>query len=216
MSRKLIYIILSTFIFLLGYISSDFVEAYETRENQYPPFGKEVVNVNGTKFMRDIKDYANNVQSNNEDILNPLQKLYPSSCTSHSRLSEYYDCSNLYDNQNTVWLSSTNICRDQMITFLFKEPIYLEFIVFQNPEDKTMFQNNTIVKTLGLASDTLAINIGVKELEYDDTLQWIDVNKNINTSLALKIIESYSNYDDSQDSKCVVQEITFYGRKLNH
>ena len=103
-----------------------------------------------------------------------------------------------------------------MITFLFKEPIYLEFIVFQNPEDNTMFQNNTIVKTLGLASDTLAINIGVKELEYDNTSQWIDVNKNINTSLTLKIIESYSNNDESQDSKCVVQEVTFYGRKLNY
>ena len=77
MSRKLISIIFSTFIFLLGYISSDFVEAYETRENQYPPFGKEVVDVNGTKFMRDIKDNTDNVQSNNEDILNPFSK---SSC----------------------------------------------------------------------------------------------------------------------------------------
>ena len=216
MSRKLIYIIFSTFIFLLGYISSDFVEAYETRENQYPPFGKEVVDVDGTKFLRDIKDNTNSVQSNNENFLNPLQKLYPSGCTSYSRLSEYYSCSNLFDNQNTIWLSSTNICRDQMITFQFKESIYLEFIVFENPDDKTIFQNNTIVKSLGLASDTLAINIGVKELEHDNTSQWIDINKNIYTSLTLKIIETYSNNVENQDSKCVVQEVTFYGRKLNY
>ena len=216
MSRRLIYIIFSTFIFLLGYISSDFVEAYETRENQYPPFGKEVVDVDGTKFLRDIKDNTNSVQSNNENFLNPLQKLYPSGCTSYSRLSEYYSCSNLFDNQNTIWLSSTNICRDQMITFQFKESIYLEFIVFENPDDKTIFQNNTIVKSLGLASDTLAINIGVKELEHDNTSQWIDINKNIYTSLTLKIIETYSNNVENQDSKCVVQEVTFYGRKLNY
>ena len=43
----------------MGYVSESMVEAYETRENQYPPYGKEVVDVNGTKFMRDIKDETN-------------------------------------------------------------------------------------------------------------------------------------------------------------
>ena len=43
----------------MGYVSESMVEAYEIRENQYPPYGKEVVDVNGTKFMRDIKDEKN-------------------------------------------------------------------------------------------------------------------------------------------------------------
>ena len=43
----------------MGYVSESMVEAYETRENQYRAYGKEVVDVNGTKFMRDIKDEKN-------------------------------------------------------------------------------------------------------------------------------------------------------------
>ena len=56
MLKNLLYIVFASFIFLMGYISEDFIALYETRPNQYPPYGKEVVDVNGTKFMRDIKD----------------------------------------------------------------------------------------------------------------------------------------------------------------
>ena len=59
MTKKLFTGIIAIFIFVLGYVSEDFIALYETRPNQYPPYGKEVVDVNGTKFMRDIKDETN-------------------------------------------------------------------------------------------------------------------------------------------------------------
>ena len=60
------------------------VEAYETRENQYPPYGKEVIDDNGTKFMRDIKDETNeNEEKPSEDFI-ALEKKYPSGCDSTS------------------------------------------------------------------------------------------------------------------------------------
>ena len=54
MTKNFFIGIIAVFIFVLGYVSEDFVALYETRPNQYPPYGKEVVDVNGTKFMRDI------------------------------------------------------------------------------------------------------------------------------------------------------------------
>ena len=59
MRNNALYIVVASFIFFMGYVSESMVEAYETRKNQYPPNGKEVVDVNGTKFMRDIKDEIN-------------------------------------------------------------------------------------------------------------------------------------------------------------
>ena len=74
----------------MGYVSESMVEAYETRENQYPPYGKEVVDVNGTKFMRDIKDETNkNKEQTFEDFF-VLEKKHPSGCDSTSSLSEEY------------------------------------------------------------------------------------------------------------------------------
>ena len=76
----------------MGYVSESMVEAYETRENQYPPYGKEVVDVNGAKFMRDIKDETNeNEEEPSEDFI-ALEKKYPSGCDSTSTLSKEYSC----------------------------------------------------------------------------------------------------------------------------
>ena len=87
----------------MGYVSDDLIEAYETRPNQHPPYGKEVVDVNGTKFMRDIKDETNeNEEEPSEDFI-ALEKKYPSGCDSTSSLSGEYSCSNLFDNLDTVW-----------------------------------------------------------------------------------------------------------------
>ena len=70
MIKNLLYIVFASFIFFMGYISEDFIELYETRPNQYPPYGKEVVDVNGTKFMRDIKDETNeNEEKPSEDFI---------------------------------------------------------------------------------------------------------------------------------------------------
>ena len=199
----------------MGYITEDFIELYETRPNQYPPYGKEVVDVNGTKFMRDIKDGTNvNEEESFEDFL-ALEKKYPSGCDSTSSLSEEYSCTNLFDNLDTVWQSSSNICQEETITFTFNEPILLEFIVFQNPESTTLFDESIIVATLGLTSDNESKYFVSKQLEYDNTSQWIDIYSEVSYDLTLKIVRNYPQNIDNQESRCAIQEVTFYGRNLN-
>ena len=199
----------------MGYVSESMAEAYETRPNQYPPYGKEVVDVNGTKFMRDIKDETKeNEEEPYEDFI-ALAKKYPSGCDSTSSQSEEYSCTNLFDNLDTVWQSSSNLCQDETITFTFKEPIFLEFMVFQNPESTTVFEESIIVATLGLTSDNESKYFVSKQLEYDNTSQWIDINSEILYNLTLKIVRHYSQNIDNQEYKCAIQEVTFYGRNLN-
>ena len=215
MLKNLLYIVFASFIFFMGYISEDFIALYETRPNQYPPYGKEVVDVNGTKFMRDIKDETNeNEQKPSEDFI-ALEKKYPSGCDSTSTLSKEYSCSNLFDNLDTVWQSSSNICQEEKITFTFKEPIFLEFMVFQNPASTTVFEDSIIVATLGITSDNESKYFVSKELEYDNTSQWIDINSEILYDLTLKIVRNYPQNIDNQESRCAIQEVIFYGRDLN-
>ena len=215
MIKNLLYIVLASFIFFMGYISEDFIALYETRPNQYPPYGKEVVDVNGTKFMRDIKDETNeNEEEPFEDFI-ALEKKYPSGCDSTSSQSEAYSCTNLFDNLDTVWQSNSNICQEETITFTFKEPIFLEFMVFQNPESTTVFEESVIVETLGLTSDNESKYFVSKELEHDNTSQWIDINSEILYDLTLKIVRNYPQNIDNQESRCTIQEVIFYGRDLN-
>ena len=215
MLKNLLYIVFASFIFFMGFVSEDLVEAYETRPNQYPPYGKEVVDVNGTKFMRDIKDETNeNEEEPFEDFI-ALEKKYPSGCDSTSSQSEEYSCTNLFDNLDTVWQSSSNICQEETITFTFKEPIFLEFMVLQNPESTTVFEESVIVETLGLTSDNESKYFVSKELEHDNTSQWIDINSEILYDLTLKIVRNYPQNIDNQESRCTIQEVIFYGRDLN-
>ena len=215
MLKNLLYLVFASFIFFMGYISEDLIALYETRPNQYPPYGKEVVDVNGTKFMRDIKDETNeNEEKPSEDFI-ALEKKYPSGCDSTSTLSKEYSCSNLFDNLDTVWQSSSNICQEEKITFTFKEPIFLEFMVFQNPASTTVFEDSIIVATLGITSDNESKYFVSKELEYDSTSQWIDINSEILYDLTLKIVRNYPQNIDNQESRCAIQEVIFYGRDLN-
>ncbi len=215
MLKNLLYLVFASFIFFMGYISEDFIALYETRPNQYPPYGKEVVDVNGTKFMRDIKNETNeNEEEPSEDFI-ALEKKYPSGCDSTSTLSKEYSCSNLFDNLDTVWQSSSNICQEEKITFTFKEPIFLEFMVFQNPASTTVFEDSIIVATLGITSDNESKYFVSKELEYDNTSQWIDINSEILYDLTLKIVRNYPQNIDNQESRCAIQEVIFYGRDLN-
>ena len=214
MLKNLLYLVFASFIFFMGYISEDFIALYETRPNQYPPYGKEVVDVNGTKFMRDIKDETNqNEEEPSEDFI-ALEKKYPSGCDSTSTLSKEYSCSNLFDNLDTVWQSSSNICQEEKITFTFKEPIFLEFMVFQNPASTTVFEESIIVATLGITSDNESKYFVSKELEHDNTSQWIDINSEILYDLTLKIVKNYPQNIDNQESRCAIQEVIFYGRDL--
>ena len=215
MLKNLPYIVFASFIFFMGFVSEDLIEAYETRPNQYPPYGKEVVDVNGTKFMRDIKDETNeNEEEPFEDFI-ALEKKYPSGCDSTSSQSEKYSCTNLFDNLDTVWKSSSNICQEETITFTFKEPIFLEFMVFQNPALTTVFEESIIVATLGITSDNESKYFVSKELEYDNTSQWIDINSEILYDLTLKIVRNYPQNIENQESRCAIQEVIFYGRDLN-
>ena len=215
MLKNLLYIVFASFIFFMGFVSEDLIEAYETRPNQYPPYGKEVVDVNGIKFMRDIKDETNeNEEELFEDFI-ALEKKYPSGCDSTSSQSEEYSCTNLFDNLDTVWQSSSNICQEETITFTFKEPIFLEFMVFQNPESTTVFEESIIVATLGITSDNESKYFVSKELEYDNLSQWIDINSEILYDLTLKIVRNYPQNIDNQESRCAIQEVIFYGRDLN-
>ncbi len=215
MIKNLLYIVLASFIFFMGFVSEDLIEAYETRPNQYPPYGKEVVDVNGTKFMRDIKDETNqNEEEPSEDFI-ALEKKYPSGCDSTSSQSEKYSCTNLFDNLDTVWKSSSNICQEEKITFTFKEPIFLEFMVLQNPASTTVFEESIIVATLGITSDNESKYFVSKELEHDNTSQWIDINSEILYDLTLKIVKNYPQNIDNQESRCAIQEVIFYGRDLN-
>ena len=215
MLKNLPYIVFASFIFFMGFVSEDLIEAYETRPNQYPPYGKEVVDVNGTKFMRDIKDETNENEGQVSEDFIALEKKYPSGCDSTSTLSEEYSCSNLFDNLDTVWQSSSNICQEEKITFTFKEPIFLEFLVFQNPASTTVFEESIIVATLGITSDNESKYFVSKELEYDNTSQWIDINSEILYDLTIKIVRNYPQNIDNQESRCAIQEVTFYGRDLN-
>ena len=76
------------------------------------------------------------------------------------------------------------------ITFTFKEPIFLEFMVFQNPASTTVFEESIIVATLGINSDNESKYFVSKELEYDNTSQWIDINSEILYDLTLKIVKT--------------------------
>ena len=215
MLKNLLYLVFASFIFFMGFVSEDLIEAYETRPNQYPPYGKEVVDVNGTKFMRDIKDETNeNEEKPSEDFI-ALEKKYPSGCDSTSTLSKEYSCTNLFDNLDTVWQSNSNICQEETITFTFKEPIFLEFMVFQNPASTTVFEESIIVATLGITSDNESKYFVSKELEYDNTSQWIDINSEILYDLTLKIVRNYPQNINNQESRCAIQEVIFYGRDLN-
>ena len=54
-----------------------------------------------------------------------------------------------------------------------------------------------------------------KELEYDNTSQWIDINSEINHELTLKIVKNYPQNIKNQESRCAIEEVIFYGRSLN-
>lgn len=60
----------------MGYTSESLVEAYELRENQWPPPGKEIVDVDGTKFMRDknFKEIINENSKNWKESFPALEK----------------------------------------------------------------------------------------------------------------------------------------------
>ena len=192
----------------------------ETNENEY--FQSEI-NIDLSNYLeksdldKSIKDF---IQNNPEFIINVLSKYQDEqNKIEQEKTSQLNNLNiislNLFDNLDTVWQSSSNICQEETITFTFKEPIFLEFMVFQNPESTTVFEESIIVATLGITSDNESKYFVSKELEYDNTSQWIDINSEILYDLTLKIVRNYPQNIDNQESRCAIQEVIFYGRDLN-
>ena len=80
--------------------------------------------------------------SSTTTIQSVLQKMFPTSCSSSSQLNEEYSCENLYDGSLKSWQDNELQCKDGYLEFTFSEPMYLEFIVFQNVEDTKSFKRN--------------------------------------------------------------------------
>ena len=142
----------------------------------------------------------------------PLEKVVPISCTSSSQLNEDYSCKNLYDGTVKSWQDNELECIDGYLEFDFSEPVYLEFIVFQNLESTTSFKRNFRVRDIQVTTDENSILIE-KEMPNNNSQQWININSTT-SSLRFDILSAYSgeNIGNSDAFKeCAIQELTFYG-----
>jgi len=151
--------------------------------------------------------------SSTTTIQSVLQKMFPTSCSSSSQLNEEYSCENLYDGSLKSWQDNELQCKDGYIEFTFSEPMYLEFIVFQNLESSNSFKRNYKVRDIQVTTDEEAILIE-KELQNSNGQQWIDINSTT-ASLRIDILSAYSGEDVGNSNafkECAIQEITFFGK----
>ena len=104
-------------------------------------------------------------------------------------------------------------CKDGYIELTFSDPMYLEFIVFQNLESSNSFKRNYKVRDIQVTTDEEAILIE-KELQNSNGQQWIDINSTT-ASLRIDILSAYSGEDVGNSNafkECAIQEITFFGK----
>lgn len=151
--------------------------------------------------------------SSTTTIQSVLQKMFPIACSSSSQLSDEYSCENLYDSSLKSWQDNELQCKDGYIEFTFNEPMYLEFIVFQNLESSNSFKRNFKVRDIQVTTDEEAILIE-KELQNSNGQQWIDVNSTT-SNLRIDILSAYSGEDVGNSNafkECAIQEITFFGK----
>ena len=151
--------------------------------------------------------------SSSTTIPSVLKKMYPISCTSSSQLGDEYSCENLYDGTLKSWQDNELLCADGFLEFNFSEPMYLEFIVFQNLESTNSFKRNFKVRNIQVTTDENSILIE-KELQNSNGQQWIDINSKTAT-LRIDILSAYSGEDVGNSnafSECAIQELTFYGK----
>ena len=151
--------------------------------------------------------------SSTTTIKTVLQKMYPVSCMSSSQLSEEYSCENLYDGTLKSWQDNVLECEDGYLEFTFKNPMYLEFIVFQNLESTNSFKRNFRVRDIQVTTDQSSILIE-KEMQNNNGQQWIDVNSTTAT-IRIDILSAYSGEDIGNSNsfkECAIQELTFYGK----
>ena len=151
--------------------------------------------------------------SSSTTIQSVLQKMFPISCTSSSQLNDEYSCENLYDGTLKSWQDNELECVDGFLEFTFSDPMYLEFIVFQNLESSNSFKRNFKVRDIQVTTDENSILIE-KELQNNNGQQWIDINSTTAT-LRIDILSAYSGEDIGNSNafkECAIQELTFFGK----
>ena len=151
--------------------------------------------------------------SSSTTIPSVLKKMYPISCTSSSQLDEEYSCENLYDGTLKSWQDNELECVDGFLEFTFSNPMYIEFIVFQNLESSTSFKRNFKVRDIQVITDENSILIE-KELQNTNNQQWINIDSTTAT-LRIDILSAYSGEDVGNSKafkECAIQELTFYGK----
>ena len=151
--------------------------------------------------------------SSSTTIPSVLKKMYPISCTSSSQLDEEYSCENLYDGTLKSWQDNELECVDGFLEFTFSNPMYIEFIVFQNLESSTSFKRNFKVRDIQVITDENSILIE-KELQNTNNQQWINIDSTTAT-LRIDILSAYSGEDvgiSKAFKECAIQQLTFYGK----
>ena len=86
-------------------------------------------------------------------------------------------------------------------------------LVFQNVEDSKSFSRNFKARDILITTNDSEFLLN-KELENDNTSQWVDVNTTT-SYLKIDILSSYPGIEVSGSNpfdECAIQEITFYGR----
>jgi len=153
--------------------------------------------------------------SSTTTIQSILQKQYPINCSSSSSYNngDGWSCENLYDGDPSSWQDNSLQCQDGWVEFSFSQELYIEFLVFQNVEDSKSFSRNFKARDI-LITTTDSEFLLNKELENDNTSQWIDINATT-SYLKIDILSAYPGEEVSGSQpfeECAIQEITFYGR----
>ncbi len=148
-------------------------------------------------------------------VVSVLQKQYPISCSASSFYNngDGWSCENLYDGDKSTWQDNSLACKDGWIEFNFAKELYIEFLVFQNVEDSKSFTRNHKVRDILITTSDDQFSLD-KELENDNTSQWIDINATT-SYLKIDILSAYPGEEISGSQpfeECAIQEITFYGR----
>ena len=140
-----------------------------------------------------------------------LQKIYPISCSSSADKVENNFCEELYydDYFAEGWVTSDEICYKEYITFVFKENIYLEFLVIQNFKPEELFDKYDKIKELNISYSNNDELQKIFTLDDSNISQWVNLDTETNTVT----FDIQSSYNNPENSVCALGSVTFYGRK---
>ena len=153
------------------------------------------------------------VTSTSTTIQSNLKPQIPVSCMASSTFNDDFSCENLYDDSNSMWQDNELSCEDATIEFTFANPIYFEFIVFQNAEKSSSFIRNFKARDIRITTDQNDFVVD-KELENDNYQQWIDLNTDA-TKIKIEILSSFPGEElngQNPFTECAIQEIKFFGK----